>query len=148
MPIQGAVRSKPYICGRYNLGDREFEACWRHKWASLVFTVSCVGSGFCESVITNSEESHRVYFSNCDAETLMTKGLGSMWAVAPYRTKSKSIIWTGLVAHLGDQVIQRCKWVPNAITNFYGIHIFALIVKIQENFNKCNTTQIYTFRTQ
>jgi len=40
---------------------------------------------------------------------------------------------------MGDQDIQRCKWVQNAITHFYGIRICARIVKIQKNFNKSNT---------
>jgi hypothetical protein len=46
--------------------DRRFESCWRHG-CSLMSVMCCVGSGFCNVLITGSEESCRVcmYASNC-----------------------------------------------------------------------------------
>jgi hypothetical protein len=37
--------------------DCGFESCWGHRCSSLVFVVCCVGSGFCDGLITHSEES-------------------------------------------------------------------------------------------
>jgi hypothetical protein len=49
-------------------GDRGFESRLRRMCSSLVFTVWCVGSGFCDELIGFSEESYQMYV--CDLETL------------------------------------------------------------------------------
>jgi hypothetical protein len=37
----------------------------RERCSSVVFLVCCVGSGLCNELITLSEESYRVFLSNC-----------------------------------------------------------------------------------
>jgi len=45
--------------------DRGFESSWGNECSSLVFVVCCVGSDFCDDLITRVEESYRVHVSNC-----------------------------------------------------------------------------------
>lgn len=43
--------------------DEEFDTRWGHECSSFVFAVCCVGSGFCDQLITHSEESYSVCVS-------------------------------------------------------------------------------------
>ena len=42
------------------LGSR-VRICWGHGCSSVVFVVSCAGSGLCDELITRLEESHRLW---------------------------------------------------------------------------------------
>jgi hypothetical protein len=44
---------------------RWFASRWRHEYSTLGIIVCCLGSGLCDGLITFSEESYRVYESNC-----------------------------------------------------------------------------------
>ena len=45
---------------RLDWWDCGFEPSWGYEYSSLVFVVCCVGSGFCDELITRSEETYRV----------------------------------------------------------------------------------------
>ena len=45
--------------------DRGFESRSGNGCSSLVFVVYCVGSGFCDELMSRVEESYRVHVSNC-----------------------------------------------------------------------------------
>jgi hypothetical protein len=82
-----------------------------------------------------------VYFTNYDPENSMTRRPRlDLDCTATLKKKSRSIIWTGPVAHMGDQARYTALQMRAKRHNtFYGIRMRALIVKIQESFNKCGT---------
>jgi len=56
------LRRRPFAA---RLLDRGLESSWKNGCLSLLFFVSCVGSGLCDELITHSEESYHVCVCVC-----------------------------------------------------------------------------------
>ena len=89
-----------WSCG-LDCWDRWFESRWEYECSSLVFVVTCVGSGLCGELITRLEESYRMSVSNFvwSRNPKMGPSRPNLVCNATEKEKKNNLQWYQLLSH-------------------------------------------------